>query len=274
MLNSIPERFYCYFSSNCEGFNKYILENVNKNDVKTEHINKIVHLSFESNDISTLKFIESNFAYRPSLEDINTALSNYYCTTELIDYFFEKENNMKIGEQILDQIVANRNINVITHIYENYKNKIDLDQIFTLKKINTYTLLGYGNYEFYTFIYEKINKSITPYTIEIFLKNSYYYTISQTIYYLLDQKGVITQSIINLLKLKLKIKKGKKIFEKYEKIDQYVPNPEEIPDNINIIAIDELEFMIDGEHNKIDEIDEIDQAIKEAEMKLLDNENN
>ena len=248
---------------------KYIIDHTNIEKISNDHIEKITNMGLEFGDISILKYLESNYNYAPSQKDADHILDNYYCTIEHIDYFL-KHNDLKITEQIIDCLVSNRKIKNIEHIYDNYKNKIDMDMIFTIKKINTYTLLGYGGYDFYMFIIEKLKKRITPYTIELFLKTSYGYTIIQTINSLLNHVGCTTETINNLVKSKI-IKKSKKFLSKYKINELYEPSEDEKPDNINIIG-NILDDEYDDEYDDIikenKNLDEVDIAIKEAEEKL------
>lgn len=268
LLDNMPTRYY-YGSNNLGKFYGYIIQHLDKQQLNNDRINNIAQISFESNDIETLEFLGKEFNYKPKLQDITRIITYYYCTTDIIDYVMRNLNDFVFQEDMIDLIMGNRNVHILNHLYDNYKSKIPFENIFTLKKINTYVALGYGNIDFFYFVIEKLNKKITSYTIELYLKKSFDYAIEKCIKYLLDQIQGISENLIEIIKSK-NIKKSKYIISKYKKVNNYEPLQDEIPENINILLINNLDY--DDEDVQDVKIDEVEEAIKEAENKIEEEE--
>ena len=243
----------------------YLLKNI-KEKINNELVEEISRMGYNTFDVKILEFLEKEHNFKPKQADFNSMCIEYGCRIEMIDYFL-KYDEMIIYEHLIDSMISNRNMVLINHIYDNYKNKVDFDNIFTLKKINTFVALEYANYEFFVFINEKIKRKITPYTVETYLKYIGYHRDINILSYLMNIINVMTATIKNLINLK--VKKGKKkLLSKYKLFNDYEPNINEKPDE-NILIInnwDENEVYDDDNENK--KIDEVELALIEADNTL------
>lgn len=247
---------------------KYVINHVRKDIMTIDNINKFMNMALRSQDIDILKTLENEYNCFPSDDQIYEAININKYRKDFIDYILKDKDI--IPENVIETIISDRSVNILYHLYDNHRDKIDFDRLFTIKKINTYTLLNYGGLNFYVFIKDKLKEDITLYTIELFIKNTEKYRFNiytkKIIKYLLDQKGVITTNIINLLYQKgvitadiiNLIKRNKYIHMKgigktYKIVENYEPEAGEIPD------VNNNEILINN-------IDEVDLAIKEAEM--------
>lgn len=257
-------RYRVYGKTDIFKIYEYILDNISKDEISLDEINKIMDKGYEFGVTEILDQIEK--IYNVPIDYINLLnfLSGHNDPNKTIRYVFEKKKYITIDEDLCKKILLHCNADTLFYIYNNYPNAIDFKNLLSKKNINTFIMYDEMRIEMLVFINKYFKENISPYTIELLIEH-HGYLKKQILSLLLEQNFVITNKIMNYIKKKYTKSIQKQIISKLKVIDEFIPDPDELPNEGMVVH-----NIFDDDYEPMNEEDDVELAIKEAEEGLIE----
>ena len=255
-------------SKDTDDFIYYLIENCDEEISELNKENLMLSCIRQNNLIKSIKLIDSKINMEYTEEKIINYIDriDYYSSNnlfEIIEFFLDIviKNNYKNIQHIiyLAHILDNLEYIIFDKIYDKYNKFFNYDKIFTLKTINEQII----NYNLHSnnlkYIIDKFNIKLNTYNAHIYCTARNPLRFSEIMFLLNDcDIKKITEDTYN--KILSSIRTGnnsiKNILDNCERLNNYAPDINEIPDNLHFINLDindnfrlnDLDINIELEH--------------------------
>jgi hypothetical protein len=264
------------------GLIKYVVCDLYKQKIKLseKQTTPLIKYAISSNNNNILSFISSKTDYKFTNDNlIMSCNSDNKIFNKIID------SGIHITHKNLD-IILNTTYDKcakLKYIHKNASDRINLHEYFSKKKINEFIISTMGR-GILDFCWNVLNMKMNAYTLKLYVSSHVEGVYGPTLLNILNNIESITQEDVNKIIEKIDIgprrfkKEKSKILKRLGelKVEDYIPSPDEIPENINLIGqiINDVydDFIdIDGkpEIEDMDIIDEAEKIIREEEKNML-----
>ncbi len=241
------------FHKNIDDFVCFLIEKCDKET--NEKIDNLIIVCINNNLIKSVKLLYEKYKIEVTNKKVIEWLDkiNYYNSYniyEILEFILDlviKHNYTNINHlSYLKNIMENMEYTVFDNVYERYNKYFNYKQYYTSKSINeqiiSYTLFNHN----LKYIKDKLDIKFDIYNFDIYCKSRNPY-LNDVLFFIKECNiNKITRESYNIIltsnKNQKNLRRIKKILKNYEIIDNYVPDANNIPDNLGIIELNNFDI--------------------------------